>query len=356
MNNVIVAWSQGDAQSFEAKVPLLFVGQRNQKIGFKAHINVVFLDGFDRLDNTYRSMLHDLGYRLHDASTLYAIYAQKYELLSRFGDYEKKCFLRWLVIKDIFSGEPLIHYDGDIVFNEDPAVIEKQVEGKTFILQGCPAFTSIADRCWFEQYTTELDAFVADIEGYSSRAWELRAGWEVTFATRWSGSRFRPIISSDQDLLSHLIHTNEIKQDSVNAIMHDLDDYIIFQNPLLFHMYNPHISYAYTRENGIDFCSYTRTDGAHLTYKKKILLWHMQSCFNFYASKRLLLQKYMPPLWWLRTQYGPSGHLISDMINKKITRFMHHTDRLSVYRYFFQTHDFSCLLNGKAWWKKGVFV
>jgi hypothetical protein len=356
MNNVIVAWAQSDTRSFEAKVPLLFVGQRNQKLGFNTPINVVFLEGLERLDATYQSQLRDLGYVLHDASTLYAHYAQKYEQLSCLGDYERKCFLRWPVIRNLFAGEPLIHYDGDIVFNEDPAIIAQKVSGKTFILQGCPAFTSIADPSWFEQYTHALDAFTADINGYSSRAWKVRAGWEVSFATRWSGSRFRPIISSDQDLLSHLIHTNEIKQDSLDALMHDLDDYIVFQNPLLFHMYNPHIPYAYTRENGIDFCSYARADGVDLTYKKKILLWHMQSCFNFYASKRLLLQKYMPPLWWLQTKYNPSGPLISDMINKKIARFIHNTDRLSVYRYFFQTHDFSCLLNGKAWWKKGVFV
>jgi hypothetical protein len=356
MNSVIVAWVQDDARSFEAKVPLLFVGQRNQRLGFNARINVVFLEGFNRLDATYRSLLSDYGYILHDASTLYAHYAQKYEQLSRFGDYERKCFVRWPVIHNLFAGEPLIHYDGDIVFNEEPSIIAQKIAGKTFILQGCPAFASIADQSWFEQYTQALDAFAADINGYSSRAWKLRTGWEVSFATRWAGSRFRPIISSDQDLFSHLMHTNEIKQDSVDALMHDLDDYTVFQNPLLFHMYNQHIPYVYTRENGIDFCSYTRADGAHLIYKKKILLWHMQSCFNFYASKRLLLQKYMPPLWWLQTKYNASGPLISDMINKKITRFMHHTDRLSVYRYFFQTHDFSCLLNGKAWWKKGVFV
>ena len=356
MNNVIVAWAQGDTHNFEAKVPLLFVGQRNQKLGFNTRINVVFLEGLDRLDVSYQSLLSDYGYILHDASILYDTYAQKYEQLSRFGDYEKKCFLRWLVIRDIFAGEPLIHYDGDIVFNEDPVIIAQKTAGKTFILQGCPAFTSIADPRWFEQYAHALDAFAADIDGYASRAWKLRVGWEVPFVTRWAGSRFRPIISSDQDLLSHLLHTNEIKQDSVDALMHDLDDYIVFQNPLLFHMYNSHIPYTYTRENGIDFCSYTRADGAHLIYKKKILLWHMQSCFNFYASKRLFLQKYMPPLWWLRTQYGPSGLLISDMMNKKIARFSQHTDRLSVYRYFFQTHDFSCLLNGRAWWKKGVFI
>jgi hypothetical protein len=46
MRTVIVAWSQGDAQSFEEKVSLLFVGQRNQLLGFTSRIDVVFLEGW----------------------------------------------------------------------------------------------------------------------------------------------------------------------------------------------------------------------------------------------------------------------------------------------------------------------
>jgi hypothetical protein len=334
---------------------LLFVGQRNKKLGFNTRVHIVFLEGLERLEPSYRAKLAECGYVVHDASPLYTQYAQKYEQLSCCGDYEKKCFLRWLVLEDLFVGQPLVHYDGDIVFNEDPDVIARCVAGKTFILQGCPAFTSITDPLWFEQYRYALDCFVADMQAYSSRAWKLRAGWEITFEVRWAGSRFRPIISSDQDLLSHLIHNKEIKQDRVEDIMQCLDDYIVVQNPLLFHMYNLHIPYIYTRENGIDFFSYTRADGANLVYKKKILLWHMQSCFNFYASKRLLLQAYLRPLAYMRTQYNASGRLMSDLINKKVARLTRHSDRLSVYRYFFQTHDFSCLFNRRSWWKKGVF-
>jgi hypothetical protein len=356
MKNIIVAWSQGDTQSFEEKVPLLFVGQRNQRLGFTSRIDVVFLDGMHRLDQQYQSMLGERGYILHDASALYARYAKKYEVLSRFGDYEKKCFLRWLVIKELFSGESLIHYDGDIVFNENPEIIAKKIAGKTFVLQGCPAFTSISDVSWFDHYAAELDAFSADIHDYSRRAWQERVGWEITFATRWAGSRFRPIISSDQDLLSHLLHTQKIRQDSVKDILSVLDDYSVFQNPLLFHMYNCHIPYMYTRENGIDFCSYTRADGAQLHYKKKILLWHMQSCFNFYASKRLFMEKFVPMSRFVRTTYNPSGRLWSDTFNKQVMRVTHHSNRLAVYRYFFEQHDFSCLMNGRSWWKKGVFV
>ena len=67
---------------------------------------------------------------------------------------------------------------------------------------------------WFYVYKNELDKFVNDIEGYSKKAWEKRDKWEITFRTRWSGSRFRETIWSDQDFLSHLVHTGTIIQDS----------------------------------------------------------------------------------------------------------------------------------------------
>ena len=92
---------------------------------------------------------------------------------------------------------------------------------------------------WFEQYKKALDAFTNDIEGYSAQAWKQRDGWEITFRTRWAGSRFKKIISSDQDFLSHLMHTGQIKQDSIESIMFALKDYLAFQNPLFFHCTEP---------------------------------------------------------------------------------------------------------------------
>ncbi len=227
MKNFIVAWCKTNSEDFESNVPLHFVGKRNLKLGFKNNINILFLGGYKLLGDQYKKSLIDLGFSLFDCSDIFSGFDKKYFQLDRFGDYEKKCFLRWLVIKKFFSGEKIVHYDGDIVFNQDPAVIEKLVKNKTFILQGCPAFTVISDLDWFKQYEEQLNLFVRDIEGYSKNAWEERKGWEVTFKTRWAGSRFREIIWSDQDFLSHLLHTGRIKQDSVESVLLDFSDYIL---------------------------------------------------------------------------------------------------------------------------------
>ncbi len=355
MKSVIIAWCNTDTHGFESHVPLKFVGQRNKKLGFSNDIHVLFLDGFLRLNDSYKTELTHLGYTLHDVAPVYQALAQKYVQLDQFGDYEKKCFLRWPAIEQYFPGEAIIHYDGDIVFNEDPAVIARLVASKTFVLQGCPAFTVVHDRVWFEQYRQQLDLFVKDINGYSKCAWQKRVGWEITFKTRWAGSRFREIITSDQDFISHLIHTGQIIQTPVEEVMLCLQDYIYFENPLFPHMYDDNFPYRYKRENGIDFFEATRIDGQPVAIRKRVLFWHMQSCFNFYLSKFILRRMLLWPLLLTRLSFNVSSCGLEEKLNKFLRRFLHHTNRLSVYRYFFEKKDFSGIFRACTWWKKGIF-
>src|SRR5262249_32292468 len=145
------------------------------------------------------------------------------------------------------------HYDGDVVFNEDPDVVANLLHGKTFVLQGCPALTSISDHGWFDQYREQLDRFTNDVRGYSELAWTERDGWETSEREKWAGQRFRRTISSDQDLLSHLIHTDRIVQHKPSVILNDLQSYMLFENPLYLHGYDNNLRHAkYERISGID--------------------------------------------------------------------------------------------------------
>lgn len=356
MESVIVAYCKTNEKDFEDTIPLKFVGERNKKIGLSNDIQVLFTEGIEKLSFGYKDALKNLGFRLHDTSKLYRENSKKYpQLDEHFTHYEKNTFLQWLVIDDFFKGTPIVDYDGDIVFNEDPKVIANLVEGKTFILQGCPAFTVVSNPEWFKQYRYHLDAFLNDMEGYSEQAWKQREGWEVTFNTRWAGSRFRKIFMHDQDLMSHLIHTGQLLQDSVEDLLLLFKDYVIFENPLFIHFYDDNFPYTYKREDGIDYFEYVRRDAQDIPYKKKVLFWHMQSCFNFYASKYLLRKKLFKFIPLGRVEMDLHGKGLEDMVNKKIRRFTKHTSRLSVYKYFFDQADFSGLLNNSKWWKEGIF-
>ena len=107
MKNAIVVWLNKDENVFEANVPLKFAGQRNKISGFSNNVNLLFLNGFDLLSDAYKDSLSGLGYLLHDVSNLYIEFDKKYSELSSFPDYEKKCFLRWLVVDKFFSGEKI---------------------------------------------------------------------------------------------------------------------------------------------------------------------------------------------------------------------------------------------------------
>ena len=222
-------------------------------MGFSNDINVLFLDGYYSLGEKYKKSLYELGYSIYNCEDIYKEINSNYNILDRFGDGRKKCFLRWLVIDKFFPNEKIIHYDGDIVFNENPKIIKEKFANKTFVLQGCPAITSVSDSAWFIEYKKHLDLYAKNIEQYSNDAWEERNGWEITFNTRWAGSRFTKLMCHDQDLISHLIHTGRIIQDPLEKIMLDLKDYIIFENPLFVHTYDLSFPFYYSRENGIDY-------------------------------------------------------------------------------------------------------
>ena len=347
MRNLICCWCDRDAETFESRVPLTFSGTRNAKLGFENRIDILFLSGLELLTEAYQEGLKNVGYRLHDVSGIYREFATRFSPLNRFGDYEKKCFLRWPVISSYFPGEPIVHYDGDVVFNEDPAVIARLLSLRTFVLQGCPALTAIRDESWFAQYQEQLNLFVKDIEGYSKRAWKERVGWEISEFGKWAGQRDREIISSDQDLLSHLIHTDRIVQDMPSLVMQDLQSYSVFENPLYLHRDDSSVRQAkYERISGIDYI-----DG------RRVLLWHMQSDFTKYLSTFVFMKRY---LRWTRMK--TTNHIVKTGLDTRLYNFYIRrlrakpATRLSVYKYFFEDSDFSDILTGQAWWHEGVFA
>jgi len=142
----------------------------------------------------------------------------------------------------------------------------------------------------------------------------------------------------------------------VESILLSLQDYIIFDNPLFVHLYVEDFPYKYFRENHIDYFLCKRDDAQTCFYKKKVLLWHMQSCFNFYLAKFIFRKKFLKflPLGTLEHNIESKG--LEDFINKKLRRFLNHTSRLSVYKYFFEQYDFSGILSDKVWWRKGIFI
>jgi hypothetical protein len=345
MENVTVGWIKNSGWKSEHHVPTLWIGKRNLALGSKNNIDVVILDGYEKLEPDYIRNLEQIGYNLVDGSSHYRKIAKQYQSLNRFGIYEKYCFLRWLVLQDIYSNSPIIHYDGDIVFNETPENLENKLGKFTFVLQGCPAFVSIKDPVWLEDYKKNLDIFVRNIDEYSATAWKERAGWEKSHKEKWAGYRTRKIISSDQDFISHLIHTDRIIQDNPIKIREDNPDLILFQNPLYFFTHNFDLApFTYHRENLTDYFN-----------DRKVAFWHLQGNFVAYLRIAFILKyvlkipgKVSNSLEWKDT--SALEHSINQLHFDIRLSLQLILDRLMICKLFFGKHDFSRVFDANTFW------
>jgi hypothetical protein len=346
MVNVTFGWVTTTSTESENHVPTLWIGKRTKKLGSKNPIDLIFLEGYEKLGEEYVGAIRETGYNLIDAGKIYNEMKKVYTKLNRFPEGEKKCFLRWLVIKELYGSSRMIHYDGDIVFNETPENLEKKLGNYTFVLQGCPAFVSIRDSSWIELYEKNLNQFCSNIEGYSARAWAQREGYELSWKNKWAGTRYRKIISSDQDLVSHLIHTDILPQDSPDAIKRSSSDLLLFENPLYIFSHNPDIgSASYHRKSLVDYFG-----------NRKVAFWHLQNSFADYLKLAYFLKYKLIYPFRVPNKLEWQG---SKLDNKFINYFICNLDRpitkrLSrkfVCEYFFDVMDFSKIFTKGCFWR-----
>lgn len=249
LKSVIVVWYEESNVSLEEQIPLLWIAKRNKTLGSANPITLIFLEGMNKLAPVYLQELNRVGYDLIDAEGLYQKLANRFQALDKFGQYEKYCFLRWLVLKRLFPATPIIHYDGDIVWNVKPEYLAKLVAGKTFVFDGGPAFTAISDKKWLEVYERELNKLVRDPELY---------------ALDWQGTQYRKRIGSDQDLIDYLLQKKLVPQDKLPKSSYEFNE-----NPLTLINQTP----------------------------PKLAFWHMQTDFVHYLNLKYMLASYGLSRW-----------------------------------------------------------
>jgi hypothetical protein len=354
----IFAWlkENQDGAAFEEQVPLLFLGNRLKRQSSNEIFNIIFLDGYDQLSRSFISNLKTVGFNLINLSSECRHLMKSFSKLDRFGKYEMLCFLRWPVLLHYLKAENIkkqvLHIDGDIIFNAHPEEVVNDVRGLTFVLQGCPAFVTVTNHDWFECYCEELVKFHRDIEGYSALAWKQRLGWEQSHRERWAGFRDRRIISSDQDILSHLIHTGRITQDNPLEFVKQLRLFYM-ENPLYFHS---HAKIQLSKDSGLEFLSDGNTCYVD---NKKIAFWHFQTNFVEHVSTAHVLHKlHYPSRFPNRLQTKQWGRLLSS-----VCRRAQRMSRRQVYSCFeelnldksYTSLSFANIFNRQSYWKKGVF-
>jgi hypothetical protein len=341
----MAAWAApGGAARFEANVPLLCNARRARALGFAAEVDLVFLEGLDSLEASYVSRLREAGYAVRDAGASFRRHAARHLALGRFGRFERNCFLRWLVLADLYAGQPLLHLDGDVVFNESPAELARLCAGRTLVLQGCPAFVALADGTWLARYAGELGRLAADIEGYSAAAWAERPGWEESARLRWAGSRDRRVIASDQDLISHLLHTRRLPQADPAEFVAAAPRHVFFENPLLIGQLVPERPLDYRRSDGID------TLGG-----RRVAFWHMQTDWCRYLAKHLLRERLGGLAGSGRVTFGRWDR--ETLLHAALRKLGggRWWDRATICRRFFEEGNFAAVFCDAGWWEETVF-
>src|SRR5262245_12443581 len=351
------AWAQENTTDalFEQHIPLLFFGNRSKYQGSKSTLTVLFLDGYERLSGRYISYLRSRGLQIHNVSTSVRRLTDTFSNLKQFGTYEILCFLRWPIIAEYVRNENIteqvIHIDADVVFNATTEEVIEDVRGLTFVLQGCPAFISISHYDWFDSYYEELSKLAENIVGYSSEAWHERSGWEKSWRDKWAGSRDRQIISSDQDLMSHLIHTGKIIQDNpLDFVKHFRLFYM--ENPLYLH------SYAFLQLSKSSNLTFS-TDG-HVCYieGKKIAVWHFQSDFLRYVNAAVALSRLHWPFRYPNHLSGKGSEIVSTLARRGFNMSRAETyNQINEINLDHGENGFSFvdLFNRQKYWKKNVF-
>ncbi len=219
----------------ESIVPLKLHGQWIRSRGWNNPIRVVFMTGFDTLSEGYKQDLVNMGYELTDMGSLTRMIVEKYPKSKSMPPYFRYTFLRWLLLLEMLEGElvtlPAVTIGGDVIFTSDPEAIYEEIKDKTFVLQGCPDFVSIANRAWLEIYRNEFLQYLSSPNDYHNykhfdpaEARDDRSYCNV--------SCYKLPLRHDQDLIEFLVHFSILPQETTASAFAD-SKYYWMQNPLL---------------------------------------------------------------------------------------------------------------------------
>jgi len=282
-------WCTKDEVLFRSKIPLELLGESLVRYKSSFSIKVIVMEGYCKLSLDYLHKLNSLGFEILDYEETFNEVLERFPNLNAFySHYERNCFLRWVVFKEIIKSEPNIkqfwHLDSDVILHTSLDEISSDTAGKTFMLEGCPVLTSVSDFDWFTTYETELFKLENDIIGYSQKAASIKDFCQKNDFLLCNQSLYRNPVGSDQDLLEYLISSKTIKQDESSVIFNS--SFYFTQNPLSFSFWNKLQGNMGLQENVRGDANKEIWYGA-----KKVPFIHYQGTFCNFANVYVILFK-----------------------------------------------------------------
>lgn len=282
----VFVWVTDGETDFKDKTPLELLGESIRRFGGTLGVTIVILEGSDQLSASYKNRLKDIGFEIIEYETEFKkIMARFPNIVKNRPRYIRNCFLRWVALHEIVSSRnngQSWHIDSDVLFYTSLDEIAKDTSGKTFVLQGCPAFVSIANQTWFPRLLAELNKFNNDIPGFTRKAFaeqELVRKNDDKLCNNTAYNREREM--HDQDVLEYLIGKELVPQSKASVIFDS--KFFFVENPLSI----PRWMAAQNNAFSDDITE--KSDGTLWLGQKKIPFIHYQGRFCDFANKYLIL-------------------------------------------------------------------
>lgn len=227
-------WTTG-SQAYRSTISALEVMMESLVPRGGCHrLTVVALGGSDESLDSARSRAGAAGALWLDGRDIFQAVVSKFpRLRESHSDYETRCFLRWLVLRRLLQGHPFRqtwHIDPDMLFFAGLDDLAQDTAGKTFVLQGCPAFASISDPGWFDAYEQGLRALHDTGEPGFRINNQIREEHRRSDQELGNASVYQIPIAHDQDLIECLVGNGRLPQDPWPSVRGTRFYYM--QNPL----------------------------------------------------------------------------------------------------------------------------
>lgn len=197
-------------------------------------LTVVPMAGADVLLEPVRELSASMGAAWSDGRDIFrGLEAAFPRLASTHGEYEVRCLLRWPLLRRLLGGtdfRQVWHIDSDMLFYASLEELARDTAGKTFILQGCPAFSSISEPGWFDTYERALRALEESGEPGFRVTREMRARHRERDAALGNASVYGIPPTQDQDLIECLVGEGRLPQDPFRVV--SANRFYYMQNPL----------------------------------------------------------------------------------------------------------------------------
>ena len=225
-----VVWTNGDTEAFEKSMPIVWNGKFLKSRGWENGINVVFIAGFPGDNHPYILQVKQLGFNVIDASQMAKDILKNFPELDRLRSLSKYWFLRWYILEQLkiqTNQKTIVHLDGDVALTVRPSELCSEFEGRTLVLQGCPAFATN----WFREFDLGLREYLSNPEQMKTKMIEEKICRGDFDRALWNQLSFsESSIIHDQYLIQYLISAGRLPQD--NALRAMPFKYFWIQNPI----------------------------------------------------------------------------------------------------------------------------